>query len=184
MVSYCRRFQMQLVIIALVLVWAVILVGAWLGWQLLRQNGRLLLRLDELEKRLDELEFGGADEPEGLPLGTEAPAFELADLAGQRKSLAQLRGQPLLLIFFNPACGFCRELAPKLATLTLLRTPSPIRWEREGVRAVRACSSSVPVTQSRTVNCSASTNSVAPSSSKRNRNWPRRTKPTAHPAVT
>src|SRR6266487_1129876 len=29
----------------------------WLGWQLLRQNGRILLRLDELEKRLDEFEF-------------------------------------------------------------------------------------------------------------------------------
>jgi peroxiredoxin len=33
-------------------------VGAWLGWQLIRQNGRILLRLDELEKRVDELEFG------------------------------------------------------------------------------------------------------------------------------
>ena len=36
-------------------------VGGWLGWQLLRQNGRMLLRLDELEKRLDELEFGEPD---------------------------------------------------------------------------------------------------------------------------
>src|SRR5207244_4115705 len=44
-------------IIGLVLAWAVILVGCWLGWQLLRQNGRMLLRLDELEKRVDELEF-------------------------------------------------------------------------------------------------------------------------------
>jgi hypothetical protein len=33
----------------------------WLGWQLLRQNGRLLLRLEELEKHLDELEFGESD---------------------------------------------------------------------------------------------------------------------------
>jgi len=37
-------------------------VGGWLGWQLLRQNGRMLLRLDELEKRLDELEFGEPDD--------------------------------------------------------------------------------------------------------------------------
>src|SRR5712691_8780273 len=117
-------------IIGLVLAWAVILVGCWLGWQLLRQNGRLLLRLDELEKRLNELEFGEGDEPAGLPIGTEAPAFELADLAGQRKSLTQFRGQPLLLIFFNPACGFCRELAPKLAALS----PSPPLEERDGER--------------------------------------------------
>src|SRR5439155_908025 len=53
--------------------------------------------------------------PEGLPLGSDAPAFELPDLAGERKSLAQFRGQPLLLIFFNPDCGFCHELMPNLA---------------------------------------------------------------------
>jgi peroxiredoxin len=41
----------------IVLSWVVIGVGCWLGWQLLRQNGRMLLRLDELEKWLDELEF-------------------------------------------------------------------------------------------------------------------------------
>ena len=82
---------------------------------MLRQNGRILLRLDDLEKRLNEIESGGTDEPEGLPVGREAPAFELPDLLGERKSLAQFRGQPLLLIFFNPACGFCRDLAPKLA---------------------------------------------------------------------
>src|SRR5213594_1206742 len=102
-------------ILGLALAWIAICVGCWLGWQLLRQNGRILLRLDELEKRLNELEFGGADEPEGLPLGSDAPAFELADLAGGRQSLAQFHGQPVLLIFFNPVCGFCRELLPKLA---------------------------------------------------------------------
>src|SRR5262245_23358880 len=103
--------------LGLALTWAVILVGCWLGWQLLRQNGRILLRMDELEKRLNEIEFGEGEESEGLPLGSEAPAFELADLAGQRHSLAQCRGQSLLLVFFNPDCGFCREMAPKLADL-------------------------------------------------------------------
>jgi len=39
----------------LCLLWA---GGCWLGWQLLRQNGRILLRLEEVEKRLDESEFG------------------------------------------------------------------------------------------------------------------------------
>ena len=97
--------------------WLAILGGAWLGWQLLRQNGRILLRLDDLEKRLNELEFGDDNEPEGLPVGTEAPAFELPDLAGGRQSLAQFRGQSVLLVFFNPACGYCREMVPKLAAL-------------------------------------------------------------------
>jgi peroxiredoxin len=106
---------MHLVLLALFC--GVTLAGGWLGWQLLHQNGRLLLRLDELEKRLDELEFGDADAPPGLPLGREAPAFELPDLAGDRKSLAQFHGQPVLLLFFNPACDFCREMMPKLAAL-------------------------------------------------------------------
>src|ERR1043166_6921620 len=105
-------------ILALVFTWLLILAGGWLAWQLLRQNGRMLLRLDELEKRLNELEFGGDDEPQGLPIGSYAPAFELPDLAGERRALAQFRGQPLLLIFFNPACGFCRELLPKLSVLS------------------------------------------------------------------
>src|SRR5260370_6150241 len=49
--------------------WCFIWVGCWLGWQLLRQNGRILLRLDELESRMDELEF---EEPSSSR-GEEAP---------------------------------------------------------------------------------------------------------------
>jgi peroxiredoxin len=103
--------------IGFALAWLAILAGGWLGWQLLRQNGRLLLRVEGLENQLNEIEFGGAEEPTGLPIGAEAPAFELPDLAGERKSLTQFRGQPLLLIFFHPDCGFCREMMPKLAAL-------------------------------------------------------------------
>ncbi len=91
--------------------------GCWLGWQLLRQNGRMLLRLDGLEKRLDSMEFGEPSGPASLPLDSAAPDFDLPDLKGTHQSLAQFRGQPLLLIFFNPACGFCRELAPKMTAL-------------------------------------------------------------------
>jgi len=74
--------------------------------------------MDYLEQRLDELEFGSADEPKGLPLGTDAQALELPDLSGERKSLAQFRGQSVLLIFFKPDCGFCREMMPKLAVIS------------------------------------------------------------------
>ena len=104
-------------IIGLALAWLGILVGGWLGWQLLRQNGRMLLRLDDLEKRLDELDFDGDGQPKGLSLGSEAPDFQLADLAGKNRTLAEFRGRRILLIFFNPACGVCREMMPKLAAL-------------------------------------------------------------------
>ncbi|MGI9145990.1 MAG: redoxin domain-containing protein, partial [Chloroflexota bacterium] len=53
----------------------------------------------------------------GLALGATAPAFELPDLDGARVSLAQFHGQRILLMFFNPACGFCTQMAPGLAAL-------------------------------------------------------------------
>ena len=103
---------------AVVLTWVVLLAICWLGWQLLQQNGRILLRLEELEKRLDDLEFGGAEKPPGLPAGSVVPDFELPDLAGEPRSLSEFRGQPILLILFNPACGFCRDLLLKLKERT------------------------------------------------------------------
>jgi peroxiredoxin len=105
----------HLMVFGILLAWLAILAGGWLGWQLLRQNGRLLLRIEALEEFLNELELGEPAQPAGLPLGSPAPEFALPDLAGETKTFAQFRGKPLLLIFFNPACGFCRELVPKLA---------------------------------------------------------------------
>ena len=55
--------------------------------------------------------------PEGLPLGTRAPAFELPALDGPPLSLAGLlqRGRPMLLVFTDPDCGPCIALAPQVA---------------------------------------------------------------------
>jgi peroxiredoxin len=103
--------------IAVVFAWIALLLLCCSCWQLLRQNGGVLLRLEALEQRLDELEFGGPAAPEGLPVGRVAPEFDLTDLTGERRALAQFRAQPLLLVFFNPDCGYCRDLAPKLAAL-------------------------------------------------------------------
>jgi peroxiredoxin len=47
-------------------------LGCWCGWQMLRQNGRMLLRLDELEKRLDEFEFEEPDDEPRSNRGDEA----------------------------------------------------------------------------------------------------------------
>src|SRR5438034_4312589 len=51
-------------IAVLAVLWLIVGLGCWVAWQLLRQNGRMLLHLDELEERLDQLEFG---EPDGEP---------------------------------------------------------------------------------------------------------------------
>ena len=129
----------------------ILAVGGWLIWQLLRQNGRILLRLDELEKQFHELEFGeGQPESEvdqslvtsaptngngdarakrfnnrslarsrikrdGLKAGTPAPDFRLPRLDGRGElSLGELRGERVLLVFSDPHCGPCNDLAPHL----------------------------------------------------------------------
>jgi peroxiredoxin len=112
---------MMTFLVAAVFPWLLIAVGAWLGYQLLRQNGRILLRLEAIEKQLGRR--AGAKEreatrrPEGLPVGEAAPDFELPDLAGSRRKLSDFRGKDLLLIFFNPKCGFCTKMAADLAAL-------------------------------------------------------------------
>ena len=53
----------------------------------------------------------------GLPSGSPAPDFALADLSGRERALESRRGLPLLLVFFDPACTYCRELLPELARL-------------------------------------------------------------------
>ena len=79
----------------------------WFCWQLLRQNGRLLLRLDA--------EGAGAAAPTGakslppLEPGTAAPRFAGQDLHGEPVSLDSLLapGRPVALFFTDPGCGAC-----------------------------------------------------------------------------
>jgi peroxiredoxin len=95
----------------------------------------MLWRLDELEKRLDELEFGEVVSNEddrsarfrnrplarskikrdGLKAGTLAPGFRLPRVDGRGEfSLEELRGRRVLLVFSDPHCGPCNYLAPRL----------------------------------------------------------------------
>src|SRR5262249_25600667 len=51
---------------------------------------------------------------DGLKAGTLAPQFCLPRLDGGELSLEELRGRRLLLVFSDPDCGPCAELAPAL----------------------------------------------------------------------
>jgi methylamine dehydrogenase accessory protein MauD len=100
----------------------VLLVAAegWILLQLLRQNGRLLVRLEALEARLargESHDHGTAEAPEPLPVGSPAPEFALPDLDGRERRLRDFLGRPLLVIFFSPQCGFCQQMAPQLGQL-------------------------------------------------------------------
>src|SRR5213594_1831298 len=88
-------------------------------YQLIKQQGRVLLRLDDLERRLAE---GAApdslqSEPEGLAPGTPVAPFSLPDLTGRMVALEDFRGLQVLLVNWNPECGFCDLIAPDLARL-------------------------------------------------------------------
>jgi len=78
----------------------------------LRRYGRVLVRLDALEK------------DGGLRIGAAAPDFALPDLDGERVALTDLRAPalPILLLFSHPACGPCAALLPEVA-----------RWQQEHV---------------------------------------------------
>ena len=121
--SATKPEPMITLVISLVFPWLLIGFGCWLGYELFRQNGRILLRLEVLEKGLEQISARGLTQMPphkiGLQVGSLAPAFELPDLFGARRSLSEFRRQRLLLIFFNPSCGFCTEMAVELAKLAL-----------------------------------------------------------------
>src|SRR5205814_8223596 len=52
--------------------------------------------------------------PPGPPIGEPAPAISLPDLEGRTVSLAGLRGQPTMVLFWNPGCGFCARMLDEL----------------------------------------------------------------------
>ncbi len=100
-----------------------ILLSIWVGfYQLVKQQGRILLRLDALESGApawdrDSVAAAEHDHVGGLPLGTVFPDFEFPDLSGDIRALADFRGQRLLLIHWSFDCGFCEAIAEDLAGL-------------------------------------------------------------------
>lgn len=97
--------------------------NGWLLSNLLRQNGRLLLRLDTLEETLrapgqaDEAADGRLASASDAAVGALAPAFTLPSLGGEPVSLDLLSsaGKPVMLVFVDPNCGPCTALLPEVA---------------------------------------------------------------------
>jgi peroxiredoxin len=58
----------------------------------------------------------------GLPAGAPAPVFRLPRLDGTELSLNEFLGQRVLLVFSDPDCGPCNELAPQLEQLHRYKT--------------------------------------------------------------
>ena len=110
---------MTIIIMLLVLILISLCVGFY---QLVKQQGRILLRLDQLEQAAKSAGNGPEDpseetEPAGLPLEAEFPAIRLPDLAGGTVDLEDFRGRRVLLAHWNFQCGFCESIAPELSRL-------------------------------------------------------------------
>jgi peroxiredoxin/uncharacterized membrane protein YphA (DoxX/SURF4 family) len=95
--------------------------GGWLLMHLIAQNGRLLLRLEEFETgALPGMPAGtvaaAAKKTKGLAVAAAAPAFELADLEGERRTLdAFTSAAPTTIaVFTSPGCGPCSALFPDI----------------------------------------------------------------------
>lgn len=96
---------------------------AWALLALLRQNGRMLLRIEELEAGLEATGSRPSMVPRrGLPLGAPAPAFSLEGLYGESVTLESLisADTPVMLLFTDPKCAPCNALMPQISD-----------WQRE-----------------------------------------------------
>jgi peroxiredoxin len=87
--------------------------------QLLKQHGRLLLRVEQLERRPVPAVDASAQAPlpAGLPVGAPVEPFRLASLDGETVSLENFHGRRVLLVNWHPACGYCDQIAGELAAL-------------------------------------------------------------------
>jgi peroxiredoxin len=108
------------------------------SWQLMRQNGRLLERLESLG---DAAPPAAAAEP-APQLGEPMPAFELPDLDGRKVALGDLledeRG--LLLFFTDAGCSACDPLLPEIGRRQLdpEADPRPVVISHGNADAARA----------------------------------------------
>lgn len=141
-----------------------VLLGAvcWTLLGLLRQNGRMLVRMEALEatveSSLDAAETStgrvAADRSlarsrinrAGLAPGTTAPAFRLPMLGGGEAAMADYAGRWLLLVFSDPDCAPCQQLLPRLQQAARESTIAVLIVSRGGVDANRRKLSAAGVT--------------------------------------
>jgi peroxiredoxin len=126
----------------------------WLVYGLLRQNGRILVRLEALEAPdapeadgfaargqgrvfADRSLAGSHLNRDGLKAGVVAPGFSLPTVHGRTVALADYMGRRVLLVFSDPECGPCTELLPRLDAAARVSDVPVLVISRGGVDANR-----------------------------------------------
>jgi len=61
--------------------------------------------------------IGGASGSAGAQAGFPAPDFQLMKIDGAPVSLADMRGQPVVIVFWSAWCSSCKEEAPRINAL-------------------------------------------------------------------
>lgn len=108
----------QTLLTTVVVLLSLILISLWLVlYQLVKQQGRMMLRLDTLEGHGSADLHGVQIGPRGVGVGKEFEPFNFPDLDGRTVSLADFRGKRILVVNWSPQCGFCDLVAPELAKL-------------------------------------------------------------------
>lgn len=94
-----------------------------------RQQGRMMLRIDDLEHRVSRLPVAVANGSNGIPVAAAAVArlgpqvgsslepFSLPGLDGREVSVADLEREHVLLVHWSPTCGYCDLIGPDLVEL-------------------------------------------------------------------
>ncbi|MGE0133810.1 MAG: redoxin domain-containing protein [Dehalococcoidia bacterium] len=132
------------VLVTLVLLAALTGLALLAVYNLVLQNGRMLLRVERIESMLLQPPDPATyveDYIATLPPGGEAPPFELPDLDGVLRHLSEWRGQRVLLVFVDPECAFSRQLLPWLVGATrdvVPARPTPVLVSTGSLDANRA----------------------------------------------
>jgi peroxiredoxin len=123
----------NVILVEIALPWLLVVFGGWFFVHLLRQNGRMLVRLEAIQDSIEQIveAVGSQESPhtarngkrslseskinrDCLPAGTPSPDFRLPRLDGGELSLSEYRGKKVLLVFSDPQCGPCDALMPEL----------------------------------------------------------------------
>ncbi len=116
--SFLSTAEIAAIIVAL-LGFALIAVLAFLLLHVLKQHGRLLMRIEALEKAKPGAPAAAAQPAalHGLAVGSKAVEFELPTVRGTTARLNSFLngGKAALLIFTSPSCGPCTALMPEVA---------------------------------------------------------------------
>ena len=90
----------------------------WLIAHLLGQNGRMLIKMDDIAARPASASAQpSATNPRDGEVVKAAPAFSGTGLIGEKVTLDSLRAhkKPVLVVFSDPGCGPCKTLQPEIA---------------------------------------------------------------------